>query len=283
MSITKVTVLGLGVLGTQIAFQAAYCGFRVTGYDMNPEALDRGRKNVERIAARYPTAVEGATSAMIDKAFANLTYTTDLVKAAQADLIIEAIPEKLDLKRKVYSELGSVAPPATIFATNSSTLLPSDMADATGRPDRFLALHFANEIWSHNVAEVMGHPGTSPEVFREVVDFARAICMEPVELHKERAGYVINSLLVPFLQAAAELLVDGIAEPEAIDRTWRIATGAPKGPFEIYDSVGLATAYNISLAGGPKQQQFARLLKEEYIDKGKLGIATKAGFYTYPR
>ena len=127
----------------------------------------------------------------------------------------------------------------------------------------------------------MGHAGTDPEVFSTLVRFANDIGMVPVEIHKEKAGYVLNSLLVPLMSAASELLVDGIAEHEAIDRTWKIATGSPRGPFEIYDIVGLGTAYHISLAGGPKQQAFARLLKERYIDHGKLGVETGEGFYRY--
>ena len=118
---------------------------------------------------------------------------------------------------------------------------------------------------------------------RDRVEFATRIGMVPIQIKKEKAGYLLNSLLVPFLQAGAELLVDGIAEPEAIDATWRIGTGSPAGPFEIYDIVGLTTAYNISRMGGEKQQRFAELLKEQYIDKGKLGVATGEGFYTYPR
>lgn len=151
------------------------------------------------------------------------------------------------------------------------------MAGSTGRPERFLALHFANEIWKHNVAEVMGHAGTDPAVYEQVVAFARAIGMVPIEIRKEKAGYVLNSLLVPFLSAASGLLVDGIADPQAIDRTWKIATGAPKGPFEIYDIVGLGTAWYISSNGDPKAQAFARYLKENYIDKGKMGVASGEG------
>ncbi len=129
----------------------------------------------------------------------------------------------------------------------------------------------------------MGTPATDPAVYQRVVEFAGRIGMVPIEIKKEKAGYLLNSLLVPFLQAAGELLVDGIAEPEAIDATWRIGTGAPAGPFEIYDIVGLTTAYNISRMGDEKQQAFADLLKERYIDQGKLGVATGEGFYTYPR
>jgi len=106
--------------------------------------------------------------------------------------------------------------------------------------------------------------------------------MVPIEIKKEKAGYVLNSLLVPFLNAAGELLVDGIADPETIDKTWRIATGSPSGPFQIYDVIGLMTPYNVAMADPrPKSQAFAKLLKEEYIDKGKLGVATGEGFYVY--
>ena len=282
MSIANVTVLGTGVLGTQIAFQAAYHGFEVVAYDIDDAAIARARTTLDALVPRFLRQAPGASQAGVDAALARLRFTTDLGDAARrADLVIEAIPEVLDLKRKVYGQLGELAPAQTIFASNSSTLLPSAMADASGRPERFLALHFANEIWLHNIAEVMGHAGTDPVVYAQVVAFARAIGMVPIEIHKERAGYVLNSLLVPLLSAAGELLVEGIAEPAAIDQTWKIATGSPRGPCEIYDIVGLNTAYNISRAGGPKAQAFARYLKERYIDAGKLGIASGEGFYRY--
>ena len=181
------------------------------------------------------------------------------------------------------SRLAALAPAKIVFATNSFTLLLSMFAFYIGRPDRFLALHFANEIWRHNLAEVMGHAGTDPQVHAQVVDFAKAIGMVPIELHKERPGYVLNSLLVPLLDAAGSLLVDGIASPQDVDKAWCIGTGAPVGPFRIYDIVGLNTAYNISAAGGPKAQAFARYLKANYIDHGKLGVASGEGFYTYPK
>jgi 3-hydroxybutyryl-CoA dehydrogenase len=178
--------------------------------------------------------------------------------------------------------LAELAPAKTIFATNSSTLLPSDLKDSTGRPDRFLAIHYANNIWAQNIAEVMGTAETDPAVFDAVVEFARNSGLEPIEIRKEKAGYVLNSLLVPLLNAAAGLLMQGVATPETIDKTWRIATGAPSGPFQIYDVVGLGTAYNIA-ASSPDagSQAFARYLKDNYIDQGKLGVATGEGFYTY--
>ena len=282
MSIRHVTLVGAGVLGAQIAFQTAFKGFDVSAYVPDQAALDKAGKVSGWLQRRYLQDIDGADPQALAAAAGRIRWTTDLAAAVKdADLVIEAIPEQLELKRRVYAELGRLAPATAIFATNSSTLLPSAMADATGRPERFIALHFANEIWLHNVAEVMGHAGTDPEVFSTLVRFANDIGMVPVEIHKEKAGYVLNSLLVPLMSAASELLVDGIAEHEAIDRTWKIATGSPRGPFEIYDIVGLGTAYHISLAGGPKQQAFARLLKERYIDHGKLGVETGEGFYRY--
>lgn len=136
-------------------------------------------------------------------------------------------------------------------------------------------------MWQFNTAEVMGTVDTDPAVFAAVVEFAKAIGMVPIELHKEKAGYVLNSLLVPFLNAAAELAAGGYADPSAVDATWRIATGAPVGPFQIYDIVGLTTPYNIMSHGDAEAQNLAAWLKENYIDKGKLGLASGEGFYKY--
>ena len=121
----------------------------------------------------------------------------------------------------------------------------------------------------------MGHPGTDPAVYDAVVEFARRIGMEPIKIHKEKAGYVLNSLLVPFLEAAQSLVVNGVADPETIDKTWRIATGAPKGPLQMLDIIGLTTAYNIAAAGDEQARANARYLKEHYIDQGKLGQAQR--------
>lgn len=281
MTIRNVTVLGMGVLGSQIALQCAVHGFEVTGYDISDQALVGARDTITRTAGRMQADL-GTDPATLDQARGRLHLTTDLAAAVgKADLVIEAVPEAPQIKRDIYAKIAPLAPESAIFVTNSSTLLPSALAGATGRPGRFLALHFANEIWTHNVAEVMGHPGTDPAIYAEIVAFARAIGMEPIEILKEQPGYVLNSLLVPFLQAGAALLVDGVASPQDIDKTWKIATGAPRGPFEIYDIVGLNTAWHISAAGGEKAQAFARLLKDEYIDKGKLGVASGEGFYRW--
>lgn len=280
--INKVTVLGIGILGSQIAYQTAYCDFDVVAYDIGEEALRLAKERVVNLAATYKEQVKGASVDKTDAALKRITYQMDLgLAVAQADLVIEAVPEKIELKQDIYGRIGKLAPPKAIFATNTSTLLPSDLMGYTGRPDRFLALHFANQIWIRNTAEVMGTGKTDPNVYRTVVEFASAIGMVPIELKKEHPKYLLNSLLSPWLENALELVVDGVAEPETVDKTWRIATGAPTGPFQILDIVGLRTVYNIAAAGNDRQQRQARFLKKNYIDKGKLGFESGQGFYSY--
>lgn len=284
-NIQRVTVLGTGVLGSQIAYQTAFSGFEVVAYDINDEVLEKARTRFDGLAKTYvEDSVAGAADGKAQEALGRVRFSSDLADAVKdADLVIEAIPEILDLKKTTYAELGKLAPEHTIFATNSSTLLPSDMKDSTGRPDKFLALHFANQIWKFNTAEIMGTSDTDPAVFTAVVEFASSIGMVPIPIHKEKAGYVLNSLLVPFLNAAAELSADGYAEPADVDNTWRIATGAPMGPFQILDVIGLTTPYNIMSHGDENTKRFAEWMKAEYIDKGYLGISTGRGFYTYTK
>lgn len=287
MNFEQITVAGCGVLGSQIAYQTAFKGFKVTVYDVDNNAIAAGQERISRLKTRYQKDL-GASQNQVDTAFDNMSFTSDLTKAvARAHLVIEAIPEVESIKMDFYQRLGQVAPKDTVFATNSSTLLPSQFAEATGRPEKFLALHFANTIWKNNTAEVMKHPKTDDAVFNDVIEFAQAIGMVALPLSKEQPGYILNSLLVPFLDAAQMLFLKEVADAETIDKTWMIATGAPTGPFAILDTVGIPTAYNITLAkaqapGGELYEKLADLLKTEFIDKGKLGRATGEGFYTYP-
>jgi len=287
MNYKKITVAGCGVLGSQIAFQIAFKGFNVTVYDISDEAVESAKERISKLKPRYQKHFR-TTEEEVNQAFNRLSFYSDLSKAvAEADLVIEAVPEVVQIKSDFYKKLGAVAPEKTIFATNSSTLLPSQFAEDTGRPEKFLALHFANQIWVSNTAEVMKHPGTDPEVFDDMLEFAKAIGMVALPLHKEQPGYILNSLLVPLLEAAQLLLVNGISDVESIDKTWQIATGSPKGPFQILDVIGITTAYNIANAkaqtGNPEFEKVAQVLKTEYIDKGKLGIATGEGFYNYKK
>ena len=279
----NLTVLGTGVLGSQIIFQSAYQGKTVVAYDINDEILAKLPERWEYLKAAYLADLQDATPEKLDAAVSRIRATSDLADAVKdADIIIEAVPERLDIKQQMWESVAKVAPEHTIFATNSSTLLPSDIAPFTGRPEKFLALHFANEVWKFNVGEVMGHAGTDAEAFEAVAQFADEIGMVPIRINKEQPGYVLNSLLVPFLGAAGDLFVKGIATPEDIDNTWRIATGAPAGPFQIFDVVGMMTPYHLNAnAKDPLKREFAEIIKRDYIDKGYLGKGSGRGFYTY--
>lgn len=286
MKIKHVTVAGTGVLGSQIAFQTAFKGFEVSAYDINDEALEKAKERFKVLMERYQADNYG-TKEEVEAAFNRITLYTDLAKAVEnADLLIEAVPELIDVKKDFYTKLAKVAKEKTIFASNSSTMVPSQLVEFTGRPEKYLHLHFANEIWKLNIAEIMKHERTSPEVFDEVIEFAKAIAMVPVPLHKEQPGYVLNTLLVPHLKAAMQLAVDGITEPQVVDKTWMISTGAPLGPFAFLDIIGPNTPYNLYKAWGDAGDEVsarvAGWLKSEYLDKGRMGTANGKGVYNYP-
>jgi 3-hydroxybutyryl-CoA dehydrogenase len=287
MKFKNITVAGSGVLGYQIAFQAAFHNFNVIVYDINDDVLEKAKAKFTTLSEAFKKDLN-ASKEQLDTAYSNLSYISNLSEAVKdADLLIEAVPENPDVKTEFYKKLAKVAIEKTVFVTNSSTLLPSQFAEVTGRPSKFLALHFANDIWRNNTAEIMGHPQTNPETFKDVVNFAKAIGMLALPLHKEQPGYILNLLLVPLLSAATNLLVKEVADFQTIDKTWMKATGAPIGPFAIIDIVGISTVYNIYKMASEKSQDPLKIktteyLKEKFIDTNKLGVSNGEGFYTYP-
>ncbi|GAW98709.1 3-hydroxyacyl-CoA dehydrogenase [Secundilactobacillus mixtipabuli] len=286
MTIKNVTVIGGGVLGSQIAYQTAFKGLKVVLYDINDDAMKTAKKHIEQLRTAYQRDLK-ITDKDFEKGLQQLSYTTDLATAAKnADLVIEAIPEKLDIKKTFYESLAKVAPAKTIFASNSSTLLPSQLKDFTGRPELYLHIHFANQIWSRNTAEVMGSPETSKDVFDQVVDFAKTIGMVPIPLKKEQPRYVLNSMLIPWLNSALVLWAKGVAEPTTIDKTWMIDLGVQVGPFAVLDAIGMKTHYNIVVSEAEATDNddlrlVAKKMKER-IDANKLGPTTGEGFYHWP-
>ena len=321
MELNKVTIIGGGVLGSQIGLMAAYVGKDVTFWLRSEGSVERTMPKLKRygelmitdlLTAKallgspmgkyvYPKGLirdwDSATAESIDKLAAdakerfekNVHIELDLGKAlSDADVVIEAVAEDPETKIETYTKMKDLMPEKTILLTNSSTLLPSTFAEYTGRPEKYLALHFANTIWKNNTAEVMGHPGTSPDIYNETVKFAEEINMIPLQLHKEQPGYILNSMLVPFLSAAQALFATGVADFETIDKTWELATGAPAGPFKILDIVGLETAYNINLmkpetqVEGSVSNLIGKMLKEK-IDKGETGVNAGKGFYDYTK
>ena len=287
MKIKNVTIAGGGVLGSQIAWQTALKGFSVTVYDAFEDGINNCKKYHKRYAELF-RASKGVSKAEIEDTISRLTYSTNLKEAVKdADLISESIPENLEIKKSFYKELAQLAPEKTIFTTNSSTMLPSYYAKETGRPEKFLALHFSNPVWDANVGEVMSHPKTDSKYFDIVVNFTKEIGLVPIPIQKEQPGYVLNSLLVPFLIAAQDLWFNGVSDFKSIDKTWMISTGSKSGPFGILDLVGMQTIYNITMMdakklNSPSLYERAEIIKAEFIDKGKMGISTGQGFYSYP-
>src|SRR5690625_5971647 len=186
MDFKNVTIAGSGVLRSQIAFQTAYKNFNVSVYDINDKAIEKAKERFNQLKERYQEDLN-ASKEEVDAAYNRLSFYTDLSQAVEnADLVIEAVPEVVDIKMDFYKRLGKVAPSKTGSATNSSTILSSQFKDATGRPEKFLALHFANEIWKNNTAEVMKHPGTNEKTFEDVMEFAKAIGMVALPRSEER-------------------------------------------------------------------------------------------------
>lgn len=316
MEVKKVVVAGGGVLGSQIAFQTAFKGFDTTFWLRGEDSITRTKPKVDVLykiyldtldslkplmgnpKAIYPRGlVENFAELTVEKieklksnvetAYKNLKYVIDLKEAVKdADVIIESVAEIPDAKAKFYEELSKYLPEKTIIATNTSTLLPSMFMEKTGRPEKYLALHFANSIWKNNIGEVMRTEKTSDEAFETIFKFASQIGMIPLKVNKEQPGYLLNSLLVPFLSAAEALLAKEVSDPETIDKAWMIGTGAPVGPFRILDIVGLETAYNIARmkpsANDPESIDYkiVEMLKK-YIDEGKTGVNSGEGFYKY--
>lgn len=283
MAFQNITIAGTGVLGSQIAYQAALNGFNVTAYDLDVNAA---KKRVLTLKDSYKQDLD-LTDEDFQAGLNNLTFTTDLAAAVKdADYVIEALPEKLDLKEEFYKQLSKLAPDKTIFASNLSTMVPSQLVKFADRPTKYLHMHFANKIWKCNVAEIMGTDQTDPAVYQEVVDFAKAIKMVPIEIHKEQPGYVLNALLIPFVVSAISLWVKGVADPETVDKDWMISTGAPVGPFMMLDDVELRTTWNI--VSGLYATQHKELFKQiadklkEKIDAGQEGLESGEGFYKYP-
>lgn len=314
MQSKNIVVAGGGVLGSQIAFQAAYCGFNVTIWLRSEGSIGRTQPKLDHLNKVYAETVEkmatpeGQTPAewargiadfetfdkteclkKVENAYRSIRLELDMKKAVEdADIVIESMAENAEDKIVFYKALAPLLPSKTIIVTNSSTLLPSKFAKYTGRPDKYLSLHFANSIWKNNTAEIMSQPQTDKRYFDEIMKFAADIRMIPLPVLKEKSGYLLNSMLVPLLFSGMDLYVNGISDPESIDKAWTLGTGSPKGPFKILDTVGITTAYNIvkmyvkipSFLAPYNFKGMEKMLKK-MIDEGKLGMSSGEGFYKY--
>ena len=280
--IKRVLIAGAGTMGRSIGLSFAVHGCKVILYDVKEDILEAARRGmalkIDKMVAAGALTPEAAESIK-----AGITTTTDLAAAgADADLVSESIPEDPDIKGEFFEKLHTVCPERTIFTTNTSSLVPSMFAARTGRPDRFLAFHFHPGF---KLVDVMGHPGTSAETVETVRRFAERMGHSPIVLKQEKAGYLFNSLLNPWLLAGLNLVSREIAAPEDVDRAWTEITAMPLGPFALMDFIGLETVWRITdfwarKRGDANAQKSADLLKQ-YVDRGDLGMKTGKGFFKY--
>ena len=283
--IKRVLILGAGTMGQQIGLQCAMYGYEVVYYDLTQEILDKALKRVAKLGSWFVSSGV-LTEEKLRQTLARISATPDPVKAAQnTDLVSESVPEDPKLKVRVFAQFNQLCPERTIFTTNTSMLVPSMFAAATGRPEKLVALHF-HDTRSTNVVDVMPHPGTAPEVTQLVHDFAVSIGQIVIVLHRESNGYVFNTMLSSLFTSALTLASRDVTGIEDIDRAWMGVMHTPMGPFGIMDQIGLSTVWTITdywakKTGDPQAQANADFLKQ-YVNKGHLGFKTNRGFYSYP-
>ena len=283
--IKKVLIIGSGTMGQQIGFQCAIHGFEVTLYDVTQDVLDRSLARLEKLAGDF-VAGGKLTKAAATRALEQITPTTDAAGAAMdADLVSESVPEDPKLKARVFAQFNDLCPSRTVFTTNTSSLVPSMFAEATGRPAQFAAFHF-HDVRVTNMVDIMPHPGTSRETVDLVKAFAEKIGQVAIVLEKENHGYVFNAMLMDWMKTAQTIASKGVAAIEDIDRVWMGIMQAPVGPFGIMDSIGLDTALKVTdywaeALQDPQAKMNADLLRR-YVDAGKLGVKSGRGFYDYP-
>jgi 3-hydroxybutyryl-CoA dehydrogenase len=284
MAIKRVTVLGCGLMGAGIAQVCAQGGHEVTVVEVSQELLDKGMAGIRRQLARMVEKGKLAAESR-DDTLARLRGSITLEDAAGSDLVIEAIIENLDEKRKTYSQLDRLCRPETILASNTSSLCITEMMTATSpeRQRRFVGLHFFNPVPVMKLVEVVRTILTDPIVFAEVIEFARNIGKVPVQT-SDRTGFIVNRLLVPYLLDSIRALEEGVGSIVDIDNGMKLGCGYPMGPFTLLDFVGLDTTYYIAniMFDEFREKRYAPppLLKRMVL-AGLYGRKSGRGFYDY--
>ena len=283
-NVNRILVVGAGAMGSQIGMVCALAGYDVTVQDVDEGVLDGAQ---EQLKTRMARNVEKGRIEQdeVDAAFGRIIFTPDLHgAAADADYVIEAAVEKLDVKREIFANLDEAAPEHTILATNSSTIVSSRVADATKRPDRVCNMHFFNPALVMECVEVVRNPETSDATVETAVELTRRIGKSPVVLEKEISGFVANRILGALMDEAVDLYENGVSSFEDIDTACKTALGHPMGPFELMDFTGIDVNYNIRVdryeETGDENMKPKKSVAEKY-EKGELGLKTGKGWYEY--
>ncbi len=279
MDITQIAVLGAGQMGNGITQVAACAGYQVVMIDIKQDFVDRGLQAIENSLEKL-VSKERITQEEADSARSNISISTDKKAAAEADLVIEAIPEIPELKFSTFEELDGICKPETILASNTSSISIDEIAAATKRPNKVIGMHFMNPVPIMRLVEVITGSKTDEEVSSTVVEAAErmgkvALCC------KDSPGFISNRLLCPMLNEAVLSVQEGIAEPEAIDGIMKLGMNHPIGPLALCDLIGLDTVLHIMtvLHEGFEDDKYAPAdLLKEMVDQGKLGRKSGQGF-----
>jgi len=280
--IKRVGVLGCGLMGSGIAQVAAAAGYDTVVRDVSKELLDRGRAGIEKSLAKFVEKGK-LDAAARDATLKRLSFTTSVADLKGVDVVIEAITEDLALKNALFKELDGLCGPATIFASNTSSLTIVEMAAATKRADRFVGLHFFNPVPLMQLVEVVRTVTTSDETFKRAFAFAKALGKEAVAA-KDNSGFIVNLLLVPYLLDAIRAVERGVGSVPDVDKAMQLGCGYPMGPLTLLDFVGLDTTYHIAeiMFKEYREQRYAPppLLKRMVL-AGMYGKKSGKGFYDY--